>query len=292
MEYITAFLNNAANEDDIKNGTSYANKIGIKVTMPRWGVSKSEYFYDTERHMIAKGISSIKYMNQKVAEEMYALAHRKKFTSFVDVLTALKDTSLNSRMLDILIQIDFFVEFGNQRELCLINEMFNLFKKGEAKQISRVKADPLVYAAIIQKHSTGTTKTGGVSKSYALIDLPAIMYESEQLILAQHLQDLPVKIKIQNSYDAMGYIGYISGNEEDNRKLYVLDVFPLRTHATGRLFGYSVTTQSVGTGKQSRLTVKKPIFDLEPIKKGDLILCVGYEVEGKYFNLTKYLHLY
>ena len=31
LEFITSFLNNAANEDDIRNGTAYANKVGIKI---------------------------------------------------------------------------------------------------------------------------------------------------------------------------------------------------------------------------------------------------------------------
>ena len=63
IEFITSFLNNAANEDDIRNGTAYANRIGIKVTMPKWGLSKSEYFFDKDKNIIAKGLTSIKYMS-------------------------------------------------------------------------------------------------------------------------------------------------------------------------------------------------------------------------------------
>ena len=84
IEFITSFLNNAANEDDIKNGTSYANKVGIKITMPKWGVSKGEYFFDKENNIIAKGLSSIKYMGAKIAEELYDLSKGKHYTRFVE----------------------------------------------------------------------------------------------------------------------------------------------------------------------------------------------------------------
>ena len=51
--------------------------------MPKWGLSKSEYFFDSEKKVIAKGLSSIKYMSSGLAEEMFEMAHRKKHRSFV-----------------------------------------------------------------------------------------------------------------------------------------------------------------------------------------------------------------
>ena len=130
IEFITSFLNNAANEDDIRNGTAYANKVGIKITMPKWGLSKSEYFFDKEKNIIAKGLTSIKFMSSGIAEELYQLAHEHTYTKFVDVLADLDSkTSINTRQLDILIKLDFFSDFGNQRELIRIVEMFyDIFK--------------------------------------------------------------------------------------------------------------------------------------------------------------------
>lgn len=111
--------------------------------MPKWGVSKGEYFFDKDRNIIAKGISSIKYMSSGVAEEIFRIAHEGKYTRFVDVLTAIDTkSSLNTRQLDILIKIDFFSEFGNQRELIRIADLFyGMFKKGQAKKINKEKVD-------------------------------------------------------------------------------------------------------------------------------------------------------
>lgn len=99
IEFITSFLNNAANEDDIRNGTAYANKVGIKISMPKWGLSKSEYFFDKEKNIIAKGLTSIKYMGSGIAEELYKLAHERTYTKFVDILADLDSkTSINTSL--------------------------------------------------------------------------------------------------------------------------------------------------------------------------------------------------
>ena len=41
-EYITAYLNNAANDDDIANGTALAMSKGISIKPPRFGHSKAD----------------------------------------------------------------------------------------------------------------------------------------------------------------------------------------------------------------------------------------------------------
>lgn len=294
LEFITSFLNNAANEDDVRNGTIYANRIGIKVTMPKWGLSKSEYFFDKEKNVIAKGLTSIKYMSSGNAEELYRLAHNKKYTRFVDVLSDISnETSLNSRQLDILIKLDFFSDFGNQRELLRIVDMFvDTFKKGEAKKISKDKVDGTALEPIVKKYAVGTTKSGGEAKSYTLLDVNSILQEVEDAIKASNLSDLSLILKVQNFADVMGYAGYVSGNEEDRRKLYVSDVYPLHRKSDGKHFGYSIITKSIGSGKDGRFTVFNPVYNKDPIKKGEIIFCKSFNRDGQYFQLTSYDKVY
>lgn len=290
LQFITSFLNNAANEDDIRNGTAYANRIGIKITMPKWGLSKSEYFFDTEQNVIAKGLTSIKYIGENCANELYELAHKKKYTRFMDVLLDIdKYTSLDARQLDILIKIDFFSEFGNQRELFRITELFNsMFKSGEAKKINKEKVDGTPLEPIIKKYSVGVTKSGGEAKSYTLLDIESILYEVEDLVKASNLPDLNLILKVKNFEEAMGYAGYVSCKEEDRKKLYVSDIYELRRKKDGVQFGYSIITKSIGSGKDSRFTVFNGVFNKEPIKKGDIIYCKAFERDGQYFRLTAY----
>jgi len=290
LEYLTAFLNKAANEDDIQNGTAYANRVGILVTMPKWSISKGDYFFDKERSTIAKGVTSIKYMSQQIADEMYNLAHERHYKSFIDLLIDLDaKTSLNTRQLDILIKVDFFSDFGNQRELLRITELFyDMFKKGEAKKLRKDAIDGTPFEGVIKKYSVGTTKSGGAAKSYTLLDVPAIMRECEQLILRADMSDLDDITKVRNFYDAMGYFGYTSGKTEDRKKLYVLDKYPLKRKKDGKQFGYSFITKSIGSGKESRFTVFNNVFNRCPVDKGDVILVRGWERDGPYFRMTDY----
>lgn len=294
IEFITSFLNNAANEDDIRNGTVYANKVGIKITMPKWGLSRSEYFFDKERNIVAKGLTSIKYMSSNIAEELYQLSQTKKYDYFIDLLSDIdQHTTLNTRQLEILIKIDFFSDFGNQRELLRIMDIFyEMFKKGQAKKISKDKVDGTPLEDIVSKYAVGFTKTGAASKSYTLLDLTSILHECEETIKALHMDDLSDILKVQNFADVMGYVGYISNKDEDRRKLYVLEVYPVARKSDNKQFGYSVLTKSIGSGKESRFTVLNNLYNKNPIKKGEIIYCQGFEKQGQYFRLTQYSKIY
>lgn len=289
LEFLTSFLNNAANDDDIYNGTSYANRVGIKISMPKWGFSKGEYFYNKEKNVIAKGLSSIKFMGDKIADELYQIAAGNTYDRFVDLLRDLdRSSSLDSRQLDILIKLDFFSDFGNQRELLRINDMFVMFKKGDAKQIKKSVVDGTELEPIVKRHAVGTTKSGGIAKSYTIIDVWSILHEIEDTIKSIGMNDLSDTTKVQNFYDSMGYFGYTSGKEEDRRKLFVTEVYPLSRKRDGKQFGYNIITKSIGSGKESRFTVFNRVYDKDPIKKGDIIFCKNYTREGEYFTLTAY----
>lgn len=289
VEFITAFLNDAANDDDIRNGTELASKKGIRVTMPKWGVSRSDYAFDLQNKTIAKGLASIKYMSGTVAEELYRLSES-KYSRFVDLLHDIDfDTHVDQRQLEILIKLDYFDVFGNQRELLRINELYTgMFKRGQAKQIKKSAVDGTPLEPIITKYAVGVTKSGGEAKSYTLLDVRSIMQETEDLVKASGFKDLSDIAKVQNFYDMMGYLGYTTGKDEDRRKLFVMDVKPLFRKADGKEFGASIYTKSIGSGKESRFTVFNRTLRDDPIQKNDIILCKGFVRDGAYFTLTAY----
>ncbi len=127
LEFLTVALKiNQDKEDKTKGLTEYARKCSISFKAPKFRYSKSEYFLDKNENAIYKGIGSLKYMNNAVADELFEMRDV-KFGDFIDVLYYLYDkTSIDSRQLDILIKIDFFSEFGDINELIYITEKFNL----------------------------------------------------------------------------------------------------------------------------------------------------------------------
>lgn len=291
--FLTAFLNCAANDDDIRSGTEYARRIGIRITVPKWGVSRGDYSFDTERNIIAKGLASVKYMGPKIAEELFNLSKQKNYTSFMELLNDIdKETTLDSRQMDILIKLDFFSEFGNQRELLRMTDLFSeVFKKGDARMIRKENVDGTWLGPIVARHSTCTTKNGGDAKSYTIQDMSAILSECEQFIKNAHLEDLPLKTKLQNVVEYLGYLGYQSDKEEDRPLLYVREVFPLKRRSDGKQFGYSVLTKSIGSGIETKFTVRNSTFDKEPIRQDDIIYCKKWMRDQRgYFNLLEYEH--
>ena len=114
------------------------------------------------------------------------------------------------------------------------------------------------------------------------------MTEVEDAIKALGLPDLDDIAKVNNFKEALGYIGYISDKEEDRRKLYVLDLFPVCRKKDNKQFGYSILTKSIGSGKESRFTVFNTVFNLNPIHKDDIIYCKAWSKDGQYFKLEGY----
>lgn len=295
LEFLTSALNIFVDDTDkTADIIKYASKVGIQVTMPKWGISKDRYVFNKEKNIIAKGLDSIKYMSKGLAKELYELAHSKQYEYFIDVLDDVCwKTKTDTRQLDILIKLDFFSDFGNQKELLRITDIyFNVFNKGQAKKILKSKVEGTVFDGVISKYSDGTTKSGGVSKSYTLFDIKSAMHEVEEMIKSLMLDDLSDIVKVRSFADVMGYVGYVSGKEEDRKKLYVTNIFPVCRKKDGKQFGYSILTKSIGSGKESRFTVFNNVFDKEPIKKDDIIVCRSYERNGQYFTLTSYSKLY
>lgn len=290
IQFTTAFLNNAANDGDIRGGTSLAGKFGIQITMPKWGISRGEYSYDIDRKIIAKGLTSVKHMGHSTAKDLLQISKERKHRYFVEVLQDIEEkTMVNSRQIEILIKLEFFSDFGNQRELATIYDLFvNTYRKGAAKEISKKKVEDSPVKSIIERFSTGLTKAQGVAKNYTVIDMESILKESEKLVKASGIEDIGEPEKAKSFADSMGYVGYTSGREEDRRKLYVLEVYPLVRKKDGVRFGYSVVTKSIGSGKEGRFTVVNALFDKNPIKKGDLIECRSFTRNGRFFRMTSY----
>lgn len=270
-EFITAYLNNANNEDDIKNGSALAELYGIQIVPPRYGISKDRYVYDKDRHVIAKGINSIKYMNSTVANELYGLAKRSDPKTFMSLLTLMNnETSIDTRQRDILIKIDFFVDFGNVTELSRIASIFVFFKNGTAKKVQKDKISGQMLD-VVSKYATDKNKNGTEAKSFTITDMAGLLNECESVIKSLHLPDLDLKCKIQNQIELMGYIDLTTNKKEDRRKLLITDVFPLSSKKDNTVWGYAAQTRSIGSGKVSRLTIRSSVYAKTPVKRFDII---------------------
>ena len=263
-----------------------------------FGISEGAYKFhndnrafvlDKENNTIYPSLVSIKSFSQKVADALYRLG-KNKYDTFIDLLLALNKVSvIRTNHLSTLISIDYFSDFGNQRELTRISEFFyGIMKKGEVKEIKIESVRGTPVEDLIKKYATWTNKNGSESKFYKIFDAFSLLYAYETLILSLNIPDFETNIRVKNFKEALGYYGYTTGREEDRKTLCVTGVKPLKRKKDNKQFGYSVFTKSIGSGREARFTVFNRTFKLEPLEEGDIIFCDGWVREGEYFTLTDY----
>ena len=128
LEYYTVALNYYGDDSErtlkLTNELSY---FGIQLKPIQFRYSKGNYALSKEDNSIYKGIQSIKNMNSKVADEIYELRNN-KYNSFTELLFDIKNkTTINQKQLRILIELDFFAEFGDINLLLAQMDFFNKF---------------------------------------------------------------------------------------------------------------------------------------------------------------------
>jgi len=276
-EFITAYLNNANGEEDVKSGNELAAVYGIKIVPPRFGKSKDKYLFDKDDNIISKGIASVKYLNAAVANQLYELSHGRKIDSFMELLRIMDaETQLDTRQRGILICLDYFSAYGNARELLRMVELFEFFKCGTAKKVAKEKLNAEL-AQIVSRHATDVSKNGEAAKSYTITDMDGLLAELEETVKGLHLEDFDFKSKMQDQLENLGYVDLTTGDEKDRRKLIIMDVYPLRSKKDNSIWGYAIQTRSIGSGKTARLTLRASNFKKQPLKKLDVIAAKSVE---------------
>lgn len=180
LEFLTTALNiNKDKEEKTKALTAYAKKCNIIFQSPKFRYSRAGYFCNKETNTIYKGIGSIKFMNETVANELYEMSNM-KFGDFVDVLYYLKEnTTLNSRQLDILIKIDFFEEFGDINALLSIAEKFDLLYGKQQVRKDEQLQKLNVEESIVRKFAEKETLTS-IEEIDCLEFVKSLGYDEEQ----------------------------------------------------------------------------------------------------------------
>lgn len=242
---------------------------------------------------IVYAIPLIRDCNQSTADILYQFSntdHKYFWALCSDMMSA----GLEQSKIKILIRLGFFSEYGNAKELLRIFDVFEFFKFGTRKTIkkSQVVDDGFMKDVIERNSVLPITKSGEEGKTYKDLDVPTILNAYEDKILSFRMSDLDYKIKIATQQEYLGFVSLITGIESDRKKLRIRDVIPLKRKRDGVQFGYSVITQSIGSGIESRFTVLNRLFNNEPIQKDDIILLTSFERDGAYFKLTGYTHIY
>ena len=246
LQFLTAAFNIFFDkEDKIVNITKYANKIGIPIKDIKFRHSKADYNCDVSENVIYKGIRSIKYMNEDVANKLYDMREQ-NFDSFVDVIKVFPG---NSRQLDILIKLNYFSEFGKIGTLLRIVDLYNLY--GGKKLLKKDKCK--LPSELLSKYCTETDKQWRVQDQDGFIKELCGMIPKNCFVPLQSIFNWQQE-----------YLGYISYKDESKKNVgYVLDV--------NTKYSPKITMYAIDTGSMDVYKMPKKSYEKQPFNKGCLI---------------------
>ena len=215
LETVTTALNiYEGDSDKCLEILQYAKKHNIELKPIRFGKSGSFYTIDKENNAIYKGISSIKYCNAQIATELLELS-KNTYNSFIDLLKDIKEkTSLNSRQLDILIRLNFFSDFGNNKYLLKVNEIYDKF--ANAKIIAKKKMEELEVTEFLMTKYAGKE----TASQYRELDNEGLIKE---LCSKVKNESLGVIEQISSEVEYLGYAEYT--NKDISENYYIITSF-------------------------------------------------------------------
>ena len=143
-------------------------------------------------------------------------------------------------------------------------------------QMSALKDEKKRLAAALKKNPTPELEEQLIAVEQKIAEelkriVAQVLRECEDRVLAAGIEDLSFRVKIENQQKILGYVDIRTGKEEDRRLVLVSDFRPLLSKDTGKPWGYACFTQSLGSGKRIRLTLRSRQYDQNPIKNGSIV---------------------
>ena len=268
-EFITAYLNNANNDDDIKLGTELAKQLQIPIHSIKFRHSTAKYSCD--KNGIYKGIASVKFLNDDAANDLYAIRDE-KFDTFIDLLVRIKDLRVDSRKLDILIKLDFFSEFGGINYLLACNSLFDKYYGKKQMKKEKLYEEGLDFDVIRKYAGKETPKMFSNLDSVGLINelISTIPNEKTTLrtIIAYQIENLGYVDIVDKKYAGYCVVTDLNVDYSPKLKLYAL-----------------------ANGNTIPVKIDKKTFKNQPLRRGDIIKVTRQnkkpkmrKVEGKWIE--------
>jgi hypothetical protein len=201
-------------------------------------------------------------MNEEVANELYALRNG-KYPTFVDLINAIFDyTCVNSRQMKILIDLDFFSEFGDANMLMAQYDLFVKFS--ERSQIRKAELAGLGVSEDLVR-SCARRETVKMFSEINMVEFLRVICSN----VKYKRRTLGEKIKAQ-----VEHLGYIDEVSDKYKGMAV--VTELETKYSPKMMLYSLRNGSVESVK-----VGKREFNKCKLKDGDIIRVTGSILKPK-----------
>ena len=264
LEYYSVCFNNYADDqvrtNKLKKELDYFH---IKLSDIKFRHSTSKYSYNKENNTIYKGMSSIKYIGDNVGEDLYALKDN-QYGDFIDLLVDIKNTSVNSKQLDILIKLNFFSEFGEINVLLSQVEYFD--KIYGKKQFKINKLDELgLPKDIVKRHCKKQTEK--IWKEFNSIELLKDIVRHVEYKQTSVLDIL----KYQN--ELYGYVSYVE--PLINKRLYYVSNINSTKYLT------TISLYEIYSGKTRQVKMWTSQFSKQRFEQGQILYIISLDKKNK-----------
>lgn len=268
VEFVTAYLQNAKDNEDIKQGTELAKQLGIKISNIKFRHSSDKYTCDTKNKIVYKSISSIKTFGKDMAVTLDKIKDM-KFDTFFDYLKV----NPCGKATEVLIKLNFFSEFGKSARLLKMYELFTKFYG--KKQIDKTNCTGNIQNIIANTCTKETEKRYNFKDGLDIDVLNLMTSDIENKSIS-----LTELIEIQIEY--YGYIDY--KNPKSPEGLYYVTEF--KTYKDKCKPYVTLYHFKSGTTEKSKVVDSK-IFVSSPFEQGSILNVWFDERKKSKFDETK-----
>lgn len=254
LEFITTALNIFASKEKKSLAIiNYAKKLGITISPIKFRNSIAEYNFNKETNQIYKGIASIKFMNEEVANDLYNLRNN-DYPTFVDLIRDIEEkTTVNSRQMKILIDLDYFSEFGDANLLMTQYDLYDRFSTRSQIRKSEVTELGIPLDAVRTCAGKETEKLFTQLNTIELLHVICSHVRYTRRTLGQ---------KIQAQIEHLGYISELSDRYSGMAVVTELD----------SKYSPKMSLYSLKNGNVENVKVNKRDFNKCRLKNGDIIM--------------------
>lgn len=208
-------------------------------------------------------MSSIKYIGDNVGDDLYLLKDN-QYETFIDLLIDIKNTSVNSKQLEILIKLNFFSEFGKINTLLAQVEYFD--KIYGKKQFKIDKLDELnIPKNIVQKHCKKQTEK--IWKDFDSVEL------LKDIISNVEYQKTSIIDILNYQQELYGYVSYVQ--PDANKRLYYVSVINSTKYLT------TASLYEIYSGKTRTVKMWTSQYNRNPFELGSILYIISLEKKNK-----------
>ena len=268
--YTSTFYEVAINHYQQKNKKDKINALieesikfyGYKLGDYKFGNDNRTVTVDEKNKLIYPNLSSVKGFGEGIVNTLYELG-LKEYDSFIDVLTAVTSNSINKTIINKLIRINYFDNYGDVNTLLQTTSYFDLIngiKKMSKEKVIKNNV-PFEY---LEKYGHETKKEFNKIDSVGLLN---------ELVSNIEYKELSLKEKIDNQHEILGIINIV--DPETNKRMYYVSELEVLKTVT------NITLYEIYSGKTRQVKMWTNQYNKEPFDETDILYIISIEKKNK-----------